>query len=145
MAANFSAPVQTGPGAYQASYIISTRSFPGIKKPGRRVDHPTPSRAEVNERVYLYLNSPYGPSNLVQRWTLPFLTFLYIFVICTKYRICRFFRVTFLMFSFNSNLCTCTWYTVHLAPLIYLCSYCNCPEMFTQDLNKHEINQTELV
>ena len=32
-------------------------SFPGVKRPGRGVDHPPPSRAEVKERVELYLYS----------------------------------------------------------------------------------------
>jgi hypothetical protein len=30
-------------------------SFPGVKRPGRGVDHPPPSSAEVHERVELYL------------------------------------------------------------------------------------------
>jgi hypothetical protein len=36
-----SAPVQTGPGAHTASYIIVIKSLPGIKRPGRGVDHPS--------------------------------------------------------------------------------------------------------
>jgi hypothetical protein len=60
--ARFSAPVQTGPGAYPASYTMGTESFPGVKRPGRGVDHPPPSSAEVKERVELYLYSPSGPS-----------------------------------------------------------------------------------
>jgi hypothetical protein len=36
-------------------------SFPGVKRPGRGVDHPPPSIAEVKERVELYLYSPSGP------------------------------------------------------------------------------------
>jgi len=35
-------------------------AFPGVKWPGHVVDHPSPSSAEVKERVYLY--SPSGPS-----------------------------------------------------------------------------------
>jgi len=38
--ARFSAPVQTGPGAHPSSYIMGTGSFPGVKRPGRGVDHP---------------------------------------------------------------------------------------------------------
>jgi hypothetical protein len=49
----FSAPVQTGPGAHPASYTMGTGSFPGVKRPGRGVDHPTSSIAEVKERVEL--------------------------------------------------------------------------------------------
>ena len=59
---DFSAPVQTGPGAYPASYTVGTASFPGVKRPGRDVDHPPPSSVEVKERVELYLYSPSGPS-----------------------------------------------------------------------------------
>jgi len=36
----FSALVQTGPGAHPASYTMGTGSFPGVKRPGRGVDHP---------------------------------------------------------------------------------------------------------
>jgi hypothetical protein len=39
--ARFSAPVQTGPGAQPASYTIGTGSFPGVKRPGRGVIHPS--------------------------------------------------------------------------------------------------------
>jgi len=33
-------------------------SFQGVKRPGRGVDHPPPSSAEVKETVELYLYSP---------------------------------------------------------------------------------------
>ena len=49
-------------------------SFPGVKRPGRGVDHPPLSSAEVKERVELHLYSPYGPSWPVLGWPLP-LTF----------------------------------------------------------------------
>jgi len=57
--ARFSAPVQTGPEAYPASYTVR------VKRPGRGVDHPSPHRAEVKEGVELYLYSPSGnkPAN----------------------------------------------------------------------------------
>ena len=58
----FSAPVQTGPGAHPASYAMGTRSFPAVKRPGRGVDHPPQSSAEVKERVELHLYSTSGPS-----------------------------------------------------------------------------------
>jgi hypothetical protein len=54
----FSALVQTGPGVHTASYTMNTTSFPGVKRPGRAVDYPLPSRAEVKDRVQLYLYSP---------------------------------------------------------------------------------------
>ena len=62
MAGRFSATNQTGSGAHPASYTKATGSFPGVKWPGRGVDHPTPSSAEVKERVELYLYFPSGPS-----------------------------------------------------------------------------------
>jgi len=39
--------------------------FPGVKLPGRGVDHPPPSSVEVKERVELYLYSTSGPSRTV--------------------------------------------------------------------------------
>jgi len=38
--ARFSTPVQTGSEAHPASYTMGTGSFPGVKRPGRGVDHP---------------------------------------------------------------------------------------------------------
>ena len=58
----FSAPVQTGPGAHPASYTMRTGSFPGVNWPGRGVDHPLPSSAEVGEKIELFICSPSGPS-----------------------------------------------------------------------------------
>ena len=55
--ARFPAPVQTCPGAYPTSYTMGTGSFPVVKRPGRRVDHPPPSIAEVKERVEIYYSS----------------------------------------------------------------------------------------
>jgi len=51
----FSATVQTGCGAHPASYTMGVRSFPGVKRPRRGVDHPPPSSAKVKEKVELYL------------------------------------------------------------------------------------------
>ena len=51
--ARFSAPIQTGSRPHPASYTIGTGSFLGVKWPGRDVDHPHPSSAEVNESVQL--------------------------------------------------------------------------------------------
>jgi hypothetical protein len=51
--ARFSSPVQTGPGAHPASYTMGTGFFAEVKRPGRGVDHPTPSSAEVKESVKL--------------------------------------------------------------------------------------------
>jgi hypothetical protein len=46
------------------------RVFPGGKAAGMLRWPPTPSSAEVKERVHLYLYSTSGPSWLVTRWTL---------------------------------------------------------------------------
>ena len=62
MEARFSAPVQTGPEVHPASYTMGTRSFPGVKRPGRGADHLPPSKCRGQERVGLYLCSPSGSS-----------------------------------------------------------------------------------
>jgi hypothetical protein len=59
-----SAPVQTGPEAHPTSSTMGTGSFSGVKRPGRGVDHPPSSSAEVKERLQLYLYSPFGPSGI---------------------------------------------------------------------------------
>jgi hypothetical protein len=60
--ARFSAPIETGPEGQPVSYTKDTGSFPWVKRPGRGVDQPPPSSAEVKERVELYLYSPSGTS-----------------------------------------------------------------------------------
>jgi hypothetical protein len=67
----FLAPVQTGPGVYPASSTIGTGSFPGVKRPGRGVDHSPPSSAEVKKKIELYLYSPSGTLWPVLGWVLP--------------------------------------------------------------------------
>jgi hypothetical protein len=68
--ARFSTPVQTGPGAHTASYTMGTGSFPGVKRPGRDVDQPPSSIAEVKERVELYIYNLFAPSWPILGWTL---------------------------------------------------------------------------
>ena len=67
----FSTLLQTGPGAHPASYAMDTESFPEVKRPGRGVNNPSPSTAEVKERVELYLYSLSWPSWPDLGWTLP--------------------------------------------------------------------------
>ena len=45
----FSAPVQTGPGAYPASCAMGAGSLPGVKRSGRCGDHPPHLSAEVKK------------------------------------------------------------------------------------------------
>jgi len=47
-------------------------SFPGVKWPGRGIDHRPSSSAEVKERVDLHLYYPSGPSQPVLGWNLPY-------------------------------------------------------------------------
>ena len=80
--ARFSAPVQTGSVAHPTFYTVGTWSFPGLKRPGRGVDHPPASNAEVEGRVELYICSPSGASWALLGSPLP-LPLLYI--ICNTY------------------------------------------------------------
>ena len=47
------------------TYTIGTWSFPGVKRPGRGVDHPSPSSAEVNflktKRNLFYIRNQFVP------------------------------------------------------------------------------------
>jgi hypothetical protein len=56
----FSAPAQIGPGAHPASYTMGTGSLPEVKRPGRVVNHRTPSIAEVKERAADTSTPPLG-------------------------------------------------------------------------------------
>jgi hypothetical protein len=58
-----------GPGTQEASYTMGTRLFPAVKRPGRDVNHPLPSSAEVKEIVYLYLYSAPVPSCYMLKFT----------------------------------------------------------------------------
>ena len=50
----FSAFVQIGPGSYPASYTPCTGQFLGLKRPKCVANHPLPSRAGAEKRVYLF-------------------------------------------------------------------------------------------
>jgi hypothetical protein len=61
-----SAPIQTGPGAYPASYATSTGSFPGVKWPRRGVDHPPPrSSTEAKETLLLLAYKSCSRANFI--------------------------------------------------------------------------------
>jgi hypothetical protein len=50
--------VHNGSGATQPPIQWVPGAFPGVKRPGREVDHSPSSSAEVKEWVELYLHSP---------------------------------------------------------------------------------------
>jgi len=52
-------------------------SFPGVKRPGRGVNHPPPVSAEVKERVGLYLYSPLW--TFVACYRVKFSVYLYLY------------------------------------------------------------------
>ena len=80
--ARFSTAVPTGSEAHPASYTMGTGSFPWLKWPGRGVDHPHPSSAEVKERVEFYLFSPSGPSWRATGRALPLAVIWYSLICC---------------------------------------------------------------
>jgi hypothetical protein len=47
--ARFPATVQTGPWTHPAFYIMGTGFFPGVKRPGRGVEHPPHLRPKLKE------------------------------------------------------------------------------------------------
>jgi hypothetical protein len=56
-------PHPSSPGlGHSLLYNAYRNSFPGVKRPGRGVNHPPATSAEVKERVELYLYSPSGSS-----------------------------------------------------------------------------------
>ena len=63
------------PSLLYSGYLVY---FPGIKRPGRGVNHLPPSSAEVKEKLEVHLYSPSRPSWARPGWTLP-LPFNYLF------------------------------------------------------------------
>jgi hypothetical protein len=55
--ARFSAPVQTGPGAYPTSYAMGTGSSPELERPLCGVNHPPPSSATLKNE-YGHTSTP---------------------------------------------------------------------------------------
>jgi hypothetical protein len=60
----FSAPVQTGSEAHLASYTMGTGSFPGVKRPGRGVDHPSHLPPRLKKEYSYTSTSPMGLRDL---------------------------------------------------------------------------------
>ena len=55
--ARFSATVQTGSEVHPASRLMGTGSFPGVKRPGRGIDHPHHLAPRL-KKEYSYTSSP---------------------------------------------------------------------------------------
>jgi hypothetical protein len=87
--ARFSAPVQTGPGAYPASYTMGTGSVPVVKRPWSGVDHRPPSKRRGRKRLGLYLYSPSGPQWPVIERTFTFTYSLQIKILRTLYKLSK--------------------------------------------------------
>ena len=69
--ARFSTPVLTGLDVHPGSYTTYRVHFPGVKRPGRGVNRPSPSTTNVKERVELNLYAPPEPLWSLLRPTLP--------------------------------------------------------------------------
>ena len=48
-------------------------SFPGVKRPGRGVNHPLPAIVEVKKPVQLHLHSPSGNAWPIPEWRVSFI------------------------------------------------------------------------
>jgi hypothetical protein len=59
----FSAPLHPGSGVHPPFYTMENGSFPGVKRPGFRVNHQSLSSTEVTERVELFFYSPSHTTN----------------------------------------------------------------------------------
>ena len=79
--ARFSAPVQTGPGGPPSLCTIGTRSFPGVKRPARGVDHP-PHLAPRLKKEQSFTSAP--PWAFVARSTTNSTFLLTVFVVLIK-------------------------------------------------------------
>jgi hypothetical protein len=55
--ARFSVPVKTDPGVLPASYTMGTGPFPGVKRPGRGVDHHSNLVPRL-KKEYSYTSTP---------------------------------------------------------------------------------------
>jgi len=65
---DFPHPSRSFLGAHPASYTMGTGSFPGVKRPGRSVDHPLHLAPRL-KKEYSYTYSSPGPSCPVLGWT----------------------------------------------------------------------------
>jgi len=68
-------------------------SFPELKRPGRGVDYPRPTSAEVKESIKLYLCSPSGPSWPILGRTVPFLFFDFLDRFSYKFPVSKFMTI----------------------------------------------------
>ena len=78
-------PSRPALGPTQPPIQWGTGSFPGVKRPGRGVNHLSPPSAAVKVRVELYFYAPSGPSWPLVGRTL--LSFLLSSLQCSSFRI----------------------------------------------------------
>jgi hypothetical protein len=77
--ARFSAPVQTSPEAHPASYTMGTGSFPGVKRPGRGVDHSCHLAPRLKKEYSYTSTPPLGLRGLLEG-ELYLFTLLYVYI-----------------------------------------------------------------
>jgi hypothetical protein len=97
-------------------------SSPGVKQPGRGVDHPPLSSAEVKEGVELYLYSPSVPS-----WPVIGRILLYIYIYIYIYRC---ILTVLYMLTYNYNVKNCQQTTMLLTSICHDCKCWIYVEMF---------------
>jgi hypothetical protein len=67
---------QSGPEAHPASCTMGTRSFQGVKRPGRGADHPPPCSTEAKKEYSYTSTHPLGYCRPVTGWL-----YLYLFTV----------------------------------------------------------------
>jgi hypothetical protein len=82
---------------------MGTESLPGVKRPGRGLDHPPPSSTEVKERVERYIYSSSGPSWPALWWTLSLPLIIIIIIIIIEFQVCKYTKEQFGNFESSSN------------------------------------------
>ena len=70
--ARFSAPIQTSPGAYPASYTMGSLSFLGVKRPGRGLNNPPHLSPSLKKEQSYTSTPPMGLGSLLQGETYHF-------------------------------------------------------------------------
>jgi hypothetical protein len=143
LGARFSAPVHTGSEAHTVSYTTGTGSFPGLKRPGRGVDHP-PHLAPRLKKENRYTSSS-GPSWPILGWTLLYFYFLYLNFYHTYYpKDSHCHRVINHYLLNKCNVLNIHFFqTVFYWEFLLCCQYLSVPNMQWLTSVVHYRNQTE--